>query len=419
MGFTIEDMLVVSQDRYKMKMEAGSAGWSNSISWLLVLEDLTIIYNFSGKELVITTGLGFQAEADMLELVEELYDHDASGLIVNTGYYVKEIPQSVKDFCDRNGFPLLTVPWEVFLVDMIKDLSIRIFLRSSTDEQISGALIHAIEDPEARDLYTRDLLPHFDLDGTFQVALVSTGDLDRMDTVERKRISYRMQLYLTNLTHNGHFFYYDSYFVIIMNAMSPKECAEVIDSFAERIRVKMPDKKVFIGVSNSVLRIENLYLTYKRARAAVRMAEAAQGTELMFQNSEKRAQSLPAAGKEKGAAGRTGNVIRQDFDRMGLYRLLYLLEDRELLRDLSDKPLAPLIEYDREHNGEYLATLESFLVHDGSIKAMSEDMFIHRNTILYRMTNIKKLLGSSLEDPEEKLSYMVACMIRKMSDSNA
>ena len=59
MGFTIEDMLVVSQDRYKMKMEAGSAGWSNSISWLLVLEDLTIIYNFSGKELVITTGLGF------------------------------------------------------------------------------------------------------------------------------------------------------------------------------------------------------------------------------------------------------------------------------------------------------------------------------------------------------------------------
>ena len=427
MGFTIEDMLVVSQDRYKMKMEAGSAGWSNSISWLLVLEDLTIIYNFSGKELVITTGLGFQAEADMLELVEELYNHDASGLIVNTGYYVKEIPQSVKEFCDRNGFPLLTVPWEVFLVDMIKDLSIRIFLRSSTDEQISGALIHAIEDPEARDLYTRDLLPHFDLDGTFQVALVSTGDLDRMDTVERKRIAYRMQLYLTNLTHNGHFFYYDSYFVIIMNAMSPQECSEVIDSFAERIRVKMPDRKVLIGVSDSVLRIENLYLTYKRARAAVRMAEAAQGTELMFQNSGKTAQILSAAGKGSGTASETGkhssaavrpaNVILQYFDRMGLYRLLYLVEDKELLRDLSDQPLAPLIEYDREHNGEYLATLESFLIHDGSIKAMSEDMFIHRNTILYRMTNIKKLLGSSLEEPEEKLSYMVACMIRKMSDT--
>ena len=166
MGFTIEDMLVVSQDRYKMKMVAGSRGWSNSISWLLVMEEMTIIHNFSGKELCITTGLGFQAERDMLELVEELYTHNASGLIVNTGYYVKEIPQSVIDYCDTNGFPLLTVPWEVFLVDMIKDLSVRIFLQSSTDEQISDALIHAIEQPEARDLYTRDLLPHFDLDGT-------------------------------------------------------------------------------------------------------------------------------------------------------------------------------------------------------------------------------------------------------------
>ena len=175
MGFTIEDMLVVSQDRYKMKMVAGSGGWSNSISWLLVLEDLTIIHNFTGKELAVTTGLGFQKAEDMLELVEALSGHNSSGLIVNTGYYVKEIPASVKSFCDANDFPLLTVPWEIILADLIKDLTIRIFVQSSTDEQISGALIHAIEQPEAQDLYTHELLPHFDLDGTFQVALISTG----------------------------------------------------------------------------------------------------------------------------------------------------------------------------------------------------------------------------------------------------
>ena len=228
MGFTIEDMLVVSQDRYKMKMVAGNGGWSNSISWLLMLEDLTIIHNFTGKELAVTTGLGFQREEDMLELVEGLSTHNASGLIVNTGYYVMDIPQSVQDYCNKNDFPLLTVPWEVFLADLIKDLTFRIFVQSSTDEQISDAFIHAIEQPEAQDLYTRDLLPHYDLDGTFQVALVSTGDLDKMDTVERKRISYRLQLYLTNLTHNGHFFYYASYFVIIMNAIGEEESREIL-----------------------------------------------------------------------------------------------------------------------------------------------------------------------------------------------
>ena len=383
MGFTIEDMLVVSRDRYKMKMEAGSGGWSNSISWLLVLEELTIIHNFTGKELAVTTGLGFQQAEDMLELVEELSAHNSSGLIVNTGFYVKEIPESVKNFCDANDFPLLTVPWEIILADLIKDLTIRIFVQSSTDEQISGALIHAIEQPDAQDLYTRDLLPHYDLDGTFQVALISTGDLDRMDTVERKRIAYRMHLYLTNLTHNGHFFYYASYFVVIMNAIGEEESEEILESFADRIRVKMPDRKVYIGVSDQVKDIVNLHLAYKRARAAVEMAV-------------KRGRGL------------------QYFDRMGMYRMLYLIEDRELLRDLSDKPLAPLIEYDKEHDGEYVATLESYLQCGGSIKAMSEELYIHRNTILYRMANIKKLLGCSLESPEDKLFYAIACMIRKM-----
>ena len=383
MGFTIEDMLVVSQDRYKMKMEAGSGGWSNSISWLLVLEELTIIQNFTGKELAVTTGLGFQEEETMLRLVEELSAHNSSGLIVNTEFYVKEIPQSVKDFCDANDFPLLTVPWEIILADLIKDLSIRIFVQSSTDEQISGALIHAIEQPEAQDLYTRDLLPHFDLDGIFQIALISTGDLDSMDTVERKRIAYRMHLYLANLTHNGHFFYYASYFVVVMNAIGKEESEEILEAFADRIRVKMTDRKVYIGVSDQVKDIENLHLAYKRARAAVEMAV-------------KREMDL------------------QYFDRMGMYRMLYLIEDRALLRDLSDKPLAPLIEYDREHDGEYVATLESYLRCGGSIKAMSEELYIHRNTILYRMANIKKLLGCSLESPEEKMFYAVACMIRKM-----
>lgn len=348
-----------------------------------MLEDFTIIQNFSGKELAITTGLGFQKEEDMKELVKELSTHNASGLIINTGCYIKEIPRSVKDYCDANDFPLLTVPWEVFLADMIKDLSIRVFIQSSTDEQISGALIHAIEQPEAKDLYTRDLLPYFDLDGTFQVALISTGDLDKMDTVERKRVAYRMQLYLTNLTHNGHFFYYASYFVIIMNAIREEECSQILESFSERVRAKMPDRTVCIGVSDQIKDIENLHFAYQRARAAVEMAQ-------------KRNRSL------------------QYFDQMGLYRLLYLVDDRALLQDLSQEPLAPLLEYDAEHNGEYLMTLESYLRNGGSIKAMSEEMFIHRNTILYRMANIKKLLNCSLETPEERLIYMVACMIRKM-----
>ena len=383
MGFTIEDMLVVSADKYHMKLEAGEKGWSNSISWLLMLEDLTIIQNFSGKELAVTTGLGFQTEEKMLDLVRELSWHNAAGLIVNTGYYIREIPEEVRRLCDHYDLPLLTVPWEVYLADMIKDMSIRIFLQSSTDEQISAALIRAIESPGSRDLYEKELLPHFDLDGTFQTALVTTGNLDSMDTVERKRIAYRMQLYLTNLTHNGHFLYYDGYFVIVMNDMRPEDCADVMEAFADRAARKMPERRAWVGVSDQVTDISNLRISFRRAKAAVTMAENADD-----------------------------NI--QFFDKMGLYRLLYMVDDPLLLTSLSDHLLQPLLEYDAQHGGGYLETLESYLKNSGSIKAMADELFIHRNTILYRMTNIKKLLGSTLEDSRDRMMFAIACMIRKM-----
>ena len=59
MGFTVEDMLIIARDKYKMELVAGQNGWANSISWVHLLEDTTIIQNFWGKELAVTTGLGF------------------------------------------------------------------------------------------------------------------------------------------------------------------------------------------------------------------------------------------------------------------------------------------------------------------------------------------------------------------------
>ena len=383
MGYTIEDMLVVSQEKYQMELIAGHSGWSNSISWLLMLEDVTIIHNFRGKDLAVTTGLGFQTEESLLELTELLSEKGASGLIINTGYYIKVIPKSVTDYCNENGLPLLTVPWDVFLADMIKDLSIRVFLQSSTDEQISAALINAIRHPEERDRYAHDLLPYFDIDGTFQVSLITTGDLDKMDTVERRRIAYRMQLYLTNLTHNGHFFYYDSYFVVIINAVTEKEVREIIDSFHRRLQQKMPETHLWIGVSDQVTDISNLQVAYARAKAAVSMAQ-------------------------------DQNQTLQYFDRMGTYQLLYSVSDRNLLKEFSECRLQPLIAYDEEHNANYVETLEAYLMCGGSFQAMAAQMYVHRNTILYRMNNIKQLLGCDLETTEEKLPFLLACMIRHM-----
>lgn len=384
MGFTIEDMLVVSRKRYKMKLIAGEKGWSNSISFLMMLEDFTILHNFSGKELAVTTGLGFDTEEKQIRLVEELIAHNAAGLVVNTGHYIHEIPQRMIELCNENDLPLLTVPWEVILVDMVKDLSIRVFLQGTTDQQISQAFISAIENPGAEENYLQELLPFFDTDGEFQVFLITIPGLDKMDTVERRRLEYRLSLAITNLTHNGHFFYYDACFILITNAVSREDTNAIIGGFDQRIYLKMPDRRVYIGAGSRVTDIRNLHWSYHRAKAAVRRAMDA-GDSIVY------------------------------FDEMGVWQLLYLIDDVQLLKDFSEKYLGPLVEHDQTHGTNYVETLELYLNENESIKAVSEKLFTHRNTVLYRLGAIKKLIGCSLETEDEKLRYQMACMIRHMN----
>ena len=196
MSFTIQDMMLTAENRYEMKFLAGKNGWSNSISWVHLLEDTTIIQNFWGKELAVTTGLGFPEKEDWMHLAQQLNRYHASGLVINVGQYIYEVPEELKAYCDENDLPLLTVPWEVHLSDMIKDFSIHVFLQDTTDEQIASALIAAIETPDNQDAYRKDLLQYFDVDGSFQVLLMTCEGLDSMDTVERKKLSYRIQVYL-------------------------------------------------------------------------------------------------------------------------------------------------------------------------------------------------------------------------------
>ena len=383
MGFTIEDMNLMAKDRYHMEFIAGKRGWSNSISWVLMMEDTAIIRNFAGKELAVTTGLGFDTEEKLLGLARKLVVCHASGLIINTGEYIHELPQSLCDYCDENALPLMTVPWEVYLSEMIKDLSIRIFLQGTTDEEITRALIHAIEEPDNQENYRKVLLPYLDIDGEFQVVLFTTGGLDEMDTVERKRLGYRLQIYLENITHNGSFFYYDANFVLIMNDVSRKDFDEIVEGMISRTKRRMPEVHISVGAGSKVVDIANLRTAYQRAKAAVNMAQHM-------------------------------NRDMVHFDEMGIYRLLYSVSDKAILKEMSEDLLQPLLTYDAKHNSNYVEVLEKYLEYNGSIQAVAEAMYTHRNTIIYRVANIKKLLGTELDTTEERFQYQMAYYIRNM-----
>lgn len=383
MSFTIEDMMLTSEKRYEMKFLAGKNGWANSISWVHLLEDTTIIQNFWGKEVAVTTGLGFPEKEDWMRLARKLNRYHASGLIINVGQYIREIPEELMAYCDENDLPLLTVPWEVRLSDMIKDFSIRVFVQDNTDEQIATALIAAIETPDNQTAYRRELWQYFDVDGSFQVLLLTCEGLDAMDMVERRKLSYRIQVYLEDITHNASFFYYNSDFVLVANAVQEEALYQLIEGAIKRGEKRMPERKLRVGIGSKCMDISRLSVSYRRAKAAVQMA--------MTQKRQ---------------------VVK--FDDCGLYRLLYMVEDTGVLQEIETECLAALEEYDRKYNAGYVETLQSYLKHNGSIQAVAEELYTHRNTVLYRLGNIRKVLGNELKTPEERLPYQMAFYIRSM-----
>ena len=78
---------------------------------------------------------------------------------------------------------------------------------------------------------------------------------------------------------------------------------------------------------------------------------------------------------------------------------------------MGEDTLLPILEHDREHGTNYVETLKYYLMSNGSIQSVSEATFTHRNTVIYRLNNIKKLLDCSFDTPEERIKYLIACMI--------
>jgi len=58
--------------------------------------------------------------------------------------------------------------------------------------------------------------------------------------------------------------------------------------------------------------------------------------------------------------------------------------------------LGPLIEYDRENGSELVKTLQAYLECDRSPSRSGELLFIHTQTVNYRMARIQELTGRSM-----------------------
>lgn len=79
-----------------------------------------------------------------------------------------------------------------------------------------------------------------------------------------------------------------------------------------------------------------------------------------------------------------------------------------VLRSFRERLLGPLAEYDARHNAELLPTLRSFLACDGSWSACAARLYVHVNTVRYRIGRIEALTGRDLSALADRVDFFLA-----------
>ena len=160
----------------------------------------------------------------------------------------------------------------------------------------------------------------------------------------------------------------------------------------EKIAVNIADTlstefytKVAIGISTMVDNIKDLAKAYQEAQVALEVGK-------VFETEK--------------------NII--SYENLGIGRLIYQLPTtlcEMFLQEVFKK--GNLESLDRET----LMTIQCFFENNLNVSETSRKLFVHRNTLVYRLEKIRKLTGLDLREFEHAITFKVALMVRKYLDS--
>ena len=124
---------------------------------------------------------------------------------------------------------------------------------------------------------------------------------------------------------------------------------------------------------------------------------------------------LARAYKEAGVAIDVGKVFDTEktvinYENLGIGRLIYQLPTilcQMFLQEVFKKN--PIDALDQET----LLTINKFFENNLNVSETSRKLFVHRNTLVYRLEKIKKLTGLDLRQFDHAIVFKVALMVRK------
>ena len=176
--------------------------------------------------------------------------------------------------------------------------------------------------------------------------------------------------------------------VLIKELTGPADSNKEVYEIAEEIEKKLHDDlnlKCVIGIGTTAKHLRVLADKYKEAQVAIEVGK-------VF-DTEK-------------------SIIH--YDNLGIGRLIYQLPTTLCEMFLSEvfkkNPIEAL-------DQETLYTINKFFENNLNVSETSRKLFVHRNTLVYRLEKIKKLTGLDLREFDHAIIFKVALMVKKYLNS--
>lgn len=385
MAITLARICANAEKTYGMKLIAGKAGMENYVRWVHIVEDSEVPDFMHGNELVFTTGIGHKGNDWLLDFAHHLKERNAAGIVVNIGPYINAVPREVAEYCERSALPLFVVPWTVRLIDLTYDFCHRIVSNEESETSLAGAFRNLFFAPGQRDGYASVLERRgfHDVSGyTLLAAELSHPDKPGSGD-EWRSMRFLVRKICASTQYPSCIFIQENYLVIVRQHFSAHEAGKLAEQLAAAVTENYAEPVgVHIGISDNGLGYDGIHSCYHEAVSAMRLAAMKKATVMHYHD-------------------------------IGVYKLLFGVESSRILSDYVDSTLGRLLDYDAKNNTDCAELLRCYFENDCSVKEVADIFGVHRNTVNYKLKQIRELLDSSFSD-EDKMNLLLAFRAKEL-----
>lgn len=366
------------------RLAAGEKGLSRQIHYINVCDNPLSetdndIQVFPGEISLTFFYYGRKDPSYLYYTLELLISRNAAALIVFDEYF-KEMPEDFTARCDQVNLPLIFVDCKTpyaLIISSIIEYRVQAEQEKNIEDKLSAIVSHRTSEDEKMQL-TSDLNPNFQNNILVLFAL-KPGSEDDVSG-----FNMEMMNLCNTLSHDYRFFAakYRSGVLAVLSCSDNRlsDISSSAESAVKIIRKYLPDAA--IGVSN-VCHLAELGTAISQSYMAL------QGSRLSSQQ-----------------------VFA--YRDLGVARILLDLAGTPALEDFYDDITGPITKYDTKTNSQLLDTMLRFAANDMDYRKTAAAMFVHENTIRYRIEKIKELIPYGISEMDFYETISVTAKIHRL-----